>query len=84
MEKSDLLNMVKAGFIYSLSFLIVSGAFGQNGPGGVSDTDGALALVLWLDANTIGQSNNTEVTSWADISGYGNDATAPGGTGPHF
>ncbi len=56
---------------------------GPSGPGGVGATDGTGNLALWLDASTISQSG-TEVTSWSDLSGYGNDATSVAGTGPEL
>ncbi len=62
---------------------LISGA-GPRGPGGVGHTDGTSNLVVWLDANTISQSDNTEVTQWIDQSGFGNTASAPGGTGPQY
>ena len=33
-------------------------------------------LILWLDAYSLTQENNTAVTTWADNSTFGNDATA--------
>lgn len=56
---------------------------GKDGPGGVGDTDGSGALVLWFDANTISQSDNTNLNSWTDASGYGNNASTPGNS-PSF
>ncbi|MEQ8303423.1 MAG: T9SS type A sorting domain-containing protein [Cyclobacteriaceae bacterium] len=49
---------------------------GNSGPGGVGSTSGAGDVRLWLDANTINQADGTNVTTWNDQSGYGNDAVA--------
>lgn len=58
--------------------------FGNRGPGGVFNTTGTSNLTLWLNASTISQSDNTNITSWADQSGYGNTANAVGGNEPVF
>ena len=51
-------------------------------------TDGSLDLdsdlQLWLDANTIAQADGTNVTTWADSSGNGNDATIGAGNAPEY
>lgn len=57
---------------------------GNTGPGGVERTDGTGGLVLWLDANTIGLANGTNLSSWTDQSGYGNNAAAVIGNEPVF
>jgi len=44
---------------------------GRLGPGGVGKTDN---LQLWLVADSINQSNSTNVTSWSDVSGNNHDA----------
>ncbi len=49
---------------------------GNSGPGGVGSTTGSGDVRLWLDANSINQADATNVTTWTDQSGYGNDATA--------
>ncbi|MFT7037188.1 MAG: hypothetical protein ACJA2S_005732, partial [Cyclobacteriaceae bacterium] len=59
-------------------FIVIHSGFAQTGPGGIQQTNGLSDLVLWLDANTIDQSNGTNVSSWNDLSGYSNTATAPG------
>jgi len=59
-------------------------AYGITGPGGVGSTSSSGDVRLWLDANTINQSNSTNVVTWSDQSGYGNDAVAPGGNEPVF
>jgi hypothetical protein len=59
-------------------------AFGNRGPGGVFNTSGTSNLTFWLNASTINQANNTNVTSWADQSGYGNNANAVAGNEPVF
>ena len=47
----------------------------QTGPGGIGVTNGTSNLVIWLDANTLsGLSDGAPVSSWADQSGYGNNA----------
>lgn len=50
---------------------------GPTGPGGVGSTVGNSALVLWLDANRGIATTAGQVTTWADQSGYGNNAVAP-------
>lgn len=57
---------------------------GNSGPGGVGSTTGSGDVRLWLDANTINQANGTNVSAWSDLSGYGNDATSPGGSEPIY
>lgn len=57
---------------------------GNSGPGGIGSTSGSGDVRLWLDANTINQADATNVTTWSDQSGYGNDATAVGGNEPVF
>lgn len=59
-------------------------AYGILGPGGVGSTSSSGDVRLWLDANTINQADATNITSWTDQSGYGNNATAPGGNEPVF
>lgn len=56
----------------------------QTGPGGVQQTNGSSELVMWLDANKLGLSNGAEVTSWTDLSGYGNNASSISGNRPTF
>lgn len=58
-------------------------SLGYTGPGGVADTDGNTELVLWLDANTISQGTGTNLSTWSDQSGYGNDAS-PVDQAPEF
>lgn len=55
---------------------------GNSGPGGVDRVGGAGGVRLWLDANTINQADNTNVTSWSDLSGYTNTANAVAGREP--
>ncbi|MDW8332505.1 MAG: LamG-like jellyroll fold domain-containing protein, partial [Cyclobacteriaceae bacterium] len=59
-------------------------SFGNRGPGGVFGTTGSTNLTLWLNASTINQSDNTNVTSWTDRSGYSNNANAVSGNEPVF
>ena len=50
-----------------------------DGPGGVGDVTATSSLVLWLDADQItGLNDNADVTTWRDVSSYGNDAEAEG------
>ncbi len=56
----------------------------QNGPGGVSTTNGTGNLVLWLKANTLNLSNGANITTWPDQSGYNNSATSDIGFEPTF
>jgi len=57
-------------------FLILQNVlFAQDGPGGIGSADGTSNLVIWLDANTLGLSNNADVTNWIDQSGYNHHAT---------
>ncbi|GAB4494722.1 MAG: hypothetical protein OHK0052_00470 [Anaerolineales bacterium] len=47
-----------------------------NGPGGVADTDGEDALVLWLRADQgSGAAPGQPITAWLDQSGYAHNAT---------
>lgn len=59
-------------------------SLGWTGPGGIASTDGTSELVLWLDVNTISQGTGTNLSSWSDRSGYGNNALSPGGSEPVF
>jgi len=71
-------------FLFLFALVIVIGVNAQTGPGGVGKTDGTSDLVLWLDANTINQTDGTNVSSWVDQSGYGNSASAPSSYEPVF
>jgi len=57
---------------------------GNSGPGGVGSLSTTGDVRLWLDANNINQANGTNVTVWNDLSGYSNNAVAPGGNEPVF
>ncbi|MFN3839908.1 MAG: T9SS type A sorting domain-containing protein [Cyclobacteriaceae bacterium] len=59
-------------------------SFGNTGPGGVQSTNGTSNLTLWLNVSSLTQADNTNVTSWTDLSGYGNHANAVGGNEPVF
>jgi hypothetical protein len=65
-----------------LPYLATSTAvFGQDGPGGVgAETD----LGFWLDASSLSLSNGSVVTTWTDISGNSNNATATTSFAPTF
>jgi len=56
----------------------------QTGPGGIEDTGGSSDLTVWLDANKLSNSDGTNVSSWADQSGYSNTASSPSGNEPVF
>ena len=45
------------------------------GPGGVGTTDGSSRLELWLRADSLAGTADSEVTNWPDLSGNGRDAT---------
>lgn len=66
------------GLLTTIFTLLVVSVYSQTGPGGVGTTDGSSDLVLWLTANDINQIPGTNVTTWPDMSGYGNDAIASG------
>lgn len=57
---------------------------GNRGPGGVESTNGTTNLTMWFRAETISQSDNTNVSSWLDQSGYNNHANAVSGNEPVF
>ena len=67
-----------------LILLLFTNVKAQTGPGGVGKTDGTSDLVLWLNANTINQTDGSNVSSWTDQSGYSNSASAPSGNEPVF
>jgi len=71
-------------FLFLFALIIAIGVNAQTGPGGIGKTDGTSDLVLWLDANTINQTDGTNVSSWTDQSGYDNSASAPSGNEPVF
>lgn len=56
---------------------------GNSGPGGVGNVN-SKDVVLWLDANTINQTNGSNVSTWADRTGYANNALSVGGSEPVF
>ncbi|MFT7281852.1 MAG: hypothetical protein ACI9DM_001582, partial [Cyclobacteriaceae bacterium] len=64
--------------LYALGFIAMLPSWAQKGPGGVGDTDGASKVVLWLDARSISQADNTTIATWSDLSGYANNATSIG------
>src|SRR5690606_14280422 len=78
-EKKPQLIMIKYLQIFALAalFNFSNPLFSQTGPGGVGQTNGNSDLVLWLNANTINQTNNSRVASWSDNSGYNNNASSP-------
>ena len=49
-----------------------------DGPGGVGSKDGTSVLDLWLKADSGVTTSGSSVSEWADQSGNGNNATAPG------
>lgn len=78
-EKKPQLIMIKYLQFFALAalFNFSNPLFSQTGPGGVGQTNGNSDLVLWLNANTINQTNNSRVASWPDNSGYNNNASSP-------
>ncbi len=61
----------------------VNDVYGQGnaaGPAGVGNTNGKSELTTWLNAGAINQSIGTNVSSWADASGVGNNATQASAT----
>ncbi|MEL6535918.1 MAG: Calx-beta domain-containing protein, partial [Bacteroidota bacterium] len=66
-------------FTYIVFTILLGGplaALAQQGPGGVAPANGSDKLVLWLRADSIsGLANGDPIPSWADMSGYGHDAT---------
>ncbi|RUA30284.1 MAG: hypothetical protein DSY76_02585 [Bacteroidetes bacterium] len=62
-------------FFLLLIFPFVS--FSQTGPAGVGSSTNN---VLWLRSNDIGQTNNTNISSWTDQSGNSNNITQPSST----
>lgn len=51
----------------------------------INDPRDISGLVLWLSADAVtGLSDNTQMTSWSDLSGVGNNATAIGVTKPKW
>lgn len=63
-------DVMKKVIILCLFSLSLSNLIGQEGPGGVGNSSNN---ILWLDASSLSLSNNDPVTTWADISGNGND-----------
>ncbi len=59
-------------------------SFGNRGPGGIQSTTGATNLTFWLNASTISQADNTNVSTWSDRSGYSNHANAVIGNEPVY
>ena len=59
--------------VFTISFVCFSAIInGQNGPGGIGNsTDN----ILWLDANNLSLNDGDPVSTWADTSGNGNNAT---------
>jgi len=60
-----------------LVLLPIKQMMAQTGPGGILSTGGTTALALWLDANTNVSVSGINITSWTDLSGYGNNAVPP-------
>ena len=76
--------VVACGTLFAQSAVSVP-LTGEVGPGGVGRTDGSSSIALWLQADTIGQANNTAVSFWVDSSGKANHATqGTGGAEPIF
>lgn len=67
----------KTFILFLISFLSLN-LYSQTGPGGVGSTYGSAGQpknVLWLDASTLSFADGTDLTTWNDISGNGNDLT---------
>lgn len=56
----------------------------QTGPAGVGQTNGSSELVLWLNTDDVSQGNGTNMSTWTDLSGYGNTANTVAGNEPTF
>jgi len=61
--------------------IIDADGVGGDGPGGVGDSQ---SIPVWLSADRLPLSDGSEVTTWPDRSGNGNDATVLAGNGPDF
>nr|WP_321405308.1 hypothetical protein [uncultured Carboxylicivirga sp.] len=63
--------------VFSIVFLTANLLISaQNGPGGIGNKDGSDGnprIVLWLDGESLGLSENDYITNWTDLSGNGND-----------
>ena len=62
------------------ALLVVAGGLvgtvsAQTGPGGVGTSDGTSDLKLWLRAADLTASDGAPISTWPDVSGYGNGAT---------
>lgn len=63
----------------------IGNVYAQTGPGGVGHRDSADMLVLWLKADEgITMDASDYVSLWADLSGYGNNATSSGNDRPQY
>ena len=68
-------------FIYLFFMSLSISVFGQTGPAGVGNAAGANGEpenIIWLDASTLGLADGAAVTTWADLSGNGNDLAQQG------
>ncbi len=64
-----------------LTATITFNTFAQVGPGGIENTSGSSDMIMWLDANAIeGVTHFGNITTWEDLSGYGNDASQSNST----
>lgn len=60
--------------LFFVLFLFPLSSMAQTGPAGVGSSS---TTILWLSSDDVAQSNNTNVSTWADRSGNGNDITQP-------
>jgi hypothetical protein len=62
-------------------------AYSQSGPGGIGDVSGNSILQLWLRADTgivVNANRPDHVAQWLDLSGAGNDVSAPVKKSPFY
>lgn len=62
--------------IFVFFSLALTSVYGQNGPGGVGNSDGSNSqpeLLFWLSADSLTLNNSDPVSVWNDISGNGRD-----------
>ena len=67
---------MKYYYIFFLNLILINSSFSQKGPGGLGSTDGTSNLIMWMDADQVeGIVSGNNLTTWEDLSGYGNDAS---------
>ena len=63
-------------FVFSLLATLFQDSVAQTGPAGIGTSDGAGGTpvnVIWLEADALGLSDGSDITTWSDISGNSND-----------